>query len=79
MRINCHSHIFNAKSIFTTYTLDILINRFRNMNLPDAIKNEAKDQLIKLFDKAGDYADEEVLFRKLLQKVSETQEFKNIY
>ncbi|OEU65194.1 MAG: hypothetical protein BBJ57_05780 [Desulfobacterales bacterium PC51MH44] len=78
MRFNCHSHIFNAKSIFTPYTLDILINRFRNMNLPDAIKDEAADQLIKLFNKAGDYADEERLFRKLLEKVTGTEEFKKI-
>lgn len=78
MRFNCHSHIFNAKSIFTPYTLDILINRLRKMNLPDVVKDEAADQLIKLFNKAGDYADEERLFRKLLGKVTGTEEFKKI-
>ncbi len=78
MRFNCHSHIFNAKSIFTPYTLDILISRIKNLNLPDGIKKSAADQLTSLFEQAGDYADEERLFRKLLEKLTGTDEFKHL-
>ena len=78
MRFNCHSHIFNARSVFTPYTLDILIGRFRKLTLPNAVKDEAADQLRKLFDKAGDYADDEKLFRKLLGKLSQSEDFKEL-
>jgi predicted TIM-barrel fold metal-dependent hydrolase len=78
MRFNCHSHIFNAKSIFTPYTLDILIKRIRNLNLPDKILDVVSDQLIKIFDQAGDYAVEERLFKKLLKKLTETDRFKEL-
>lgn len=78
MRINCHSHVFNAKSIFTPYTLDILISRVKKLNLPESIKASAAEQLIKIFDKAGEFAQEENLFRILLKKLTETDEFKQL-
>ena len=38
MRVNCHAHIFNAKSVFNTYTIEILINRLAEVDLPEPVK-----------------------------------------
>ena len=34
MRINCHTHIFNLRSVFTKETLTILLNKLREKNWP---------------------------------------------
>jgi predicted TIM-barrel fold metal-dependent hydrolase len=78
MRINCHAHIFNATSIFTTSTLDILLKRITEMNIPGLIKNELAKQVGNLLTKAGGYVDEEALFRDVIEKVTATSDFKNM-
>jgi len=78
MRINCHAHIFNAKSVFTSETVDILLRRITEMAIPDLIKAELTAQLGKALTSAGDYVDEEALFRNVVRKVSTSKEFKQI-
>jgi predicted TIM-barrel fold metal-dependent hydrolase len=75
MRINCHAHIFNGTAVFTSHTLQILLNRITDMEIPDLIKNELVKQLGSLFKKAGPYVDEETLFRNVVQKVSKSADF----
>jgi predicted TIM-barrel fold metal-dependent hydrolase len=75
MRINCHAHIFNGTAVFTSHTLQILLNRITDMEIPDLIKNELVKQLGSLFKKAGAYVDEETLFRNVVQKVSKSADF----
>ncbi|MBM9616992.1 amidohydrolase [Desulfobulbus rhabdoformis] len=78
MRINCHAHVFNAKSVFTSETLDILLRRLTEMKIPALLKNEIVEQLQKILKKAGDYVDEETLFRNVVKKVSTSKEFKDV-
>lgn len=78
MRINCHAHIFNATSVFTGETLDILLRRISELEIPDLIKNELVKQLNSLFKKGGNYVDEETLFRSVIKKVSTSVEFKKM-
>ncbi len=78
MRINCHAHLFNATSIFTTSTLDILLKRITEMKIPDLVKNELAKQVGNLLTKAGGYVDEEILFRTIIEKVTATSDFKKL-
>lgn len=74
MRINCHAHIFNAKSVFTSETLEILLRRITEMEIPALVKTELAAQLGKILTKAGDYVDEEAFFRNVVKKVSTSNE-----
>lgn len=78
MRINCHAHIFNAKSVFTSETLEILLRRITEMEIPALVKTELAAQLGKILTKAGDYVDEEAFFRNVVKKVSTSKEFKDV-
>lgn len=78
MRINCHAHIFNASSIFTPHTLDILLNRIIEMELPEVVKVELAKQIRRLIKKGGEYLDEEYLFTKIVRKISQSDDFKKM-
>lgn len=78
MRINCHAHVFNAKSVFTRETLEILLRRLTEMAIPDLLKKELVSQLGRLFSKAGDYVDEETFFRTVVSRVSSSREFRDV-
>ncbi len=78
MRFNCHTHVFNAKSVFARHTLDILLNRITEWDLPDFVKKALTDQVKNILGKAGEYVDEEKLFRNLLRKISTSRDFKGI-
>lgn len=78
MRINSHAHVFNATSVFTAETLEILLRRVTEMEIPDLLKNELAKQLSSLFKKGGDYVDEETLFRNVVKNVSASGDFKKM-
>jgi len=78
MRINCHAHVFNAKSVFTYETLEILLRRLTEMEIPVLLKTEIVGQLEKTLTKAGDYVDEETFFRNVVKKVSSSKDFKDV-
>ncbi len=78
MRINCHAHVFNATSVFTTHTLEILLKRITDMEIPDLVKNELARQVESILKKAGGYVDEETLFRNVVQKVSTSADFRKM-
>lgn len=68
MRFNCHIHIFNGASVFNAYTLDILISRIRESNLPLVVIDAATEQLKKLFLSASGYTSDEEILRILLKR-----------
>lgn len=78
MRINCHAHIFNTVSVFNAETLEIFLRRIKGLDVPDLVKTELAKQLEKLFTKAGDFADEETLFKNVIVKVAASEEFRDV-
>lgn len=78
MRVNCHTHIFNAKSVFNKYTIEILINRLTEVDLPEPVKEAVMKQLRGVISDAGDYIDEKSFFQRVLAKVSATNEYKDM-
>ena len=78
MRVNCHTHIFNAKSVFNKCTIEILINRLTETELPEPVKDAVSRQLRGVITDAGDYIDEKSFFQRVLEKVSATDEYKDM-
>lgn len=78
MRVNCHAHIFNVKSIFNKYTLEILLNRIGDMDIPKQLEKAVAKQLKGVFDQAGEYVDEKKFFENILSHMAETDEYKDI-
>ncbi len=77
MRINCHSHVFNLKSIFTLETLNILINRLTNEGVPDFLVVP----LAKIFKNAlkeEDYINRRVLLGQLAKEITKNENFKHL-
>ena len=68
MRINCHSHIFNFQSVFTSQTLETLINRLVELELPDFMEDAVTGEVAKIIDKGAAYADEEQLLCNIIKK-----------
>ena len=78
MRINCHAHVFNAKSVFNKYTVEILINRINEVDLPDILKNIITKQLKKVILDVGDYIDEKSFYEQIIKQIAETEEYKRL-
>ena len=78
MRVNCHAHIFNAKSVFNKYTLEILLNRITEMGIPESLEEAVAKQLKEVFNEAGDFVDEKKFFEKVLSHLSDTDEYKTL-
>ena len=74
MRINCHTHVFNFRSIFTEGTLDILLARLGREKWPDFVMEAVTKTLKKLIK--GEYLDEEQLLRELVELISVSGKFK---
>jgi len=77
MRVNCHAHIFNAKSVFNKYTLEIFLNRITDMGIPESLKEAVAKQLTEVFNEAGDFVDEKKFFENVLSHVADTDEYKD--
>jgi len=73
MRINCHAHVFNFKSVFTEHTIQILLNRLTREKWPDFILDAIAKALKKLVK--GSYLDEEALLRELVKQISVSKRF----
>jgi len=78
MRVNCHAHIFNAKSVFNKYTLEILLNRITDMGIPESLEKAVAKQLAEVFNEAGDFVDEKKFFENVLSHVADTDEYKDL-
>ena len=72
MRINAHSHIFNLESVFTSETLEILLRRIKEYDIPDILSEKIVGLLSEVIAKAGDYTDAEQHLEKLIKDVSFT-------
>jgi predicted TIM-barrel fold metal-dependent hydrolase len=75
MRINCHTHIFNFRSVFTEKTLQILVNRLTREKWPAFLVNAISVVLKRLVK--GEYLDEEELLGLLVKQISVSKEFKS--
>ncbi len=78
MRINCHAHVFNAKSVFNKYTVEILLNRLADVDIPEPVKKAVDKQLKRVIKEAGDYIDEKEFFQNVLSQLSETKAYKEL-
>ena len=78
MRVNCHAHVFNAKSVFNKYTIEILINRLTVVDLHEPVKDAVIKQLRSVISDAGEYIDEKSFFQRVLAKVSATDAYKDM-
>ena len=78
MRVNCHAHVFNAKSVFNKFTVEILLNRLADVDVPEPVKEAVVKQLKRVIKEAGDYVDEKSFFQNVLSQLSETKEYKNL-
>ncbi len=78
MRFNCHTHIFNLQSVFTTRTMETLINRIKALDFPEFVVALITTEMAKVIENAGAYADEENLLRNLIGRLKQTAEYKNI-
>ncbi len=78
MRVNCHAHIFNAKSVFNKFTLEILLNRITDMGIPEQLEKAVAKQLKEVFDQAGEFVDEKKFFEEILSHLADTDEYKDI-
>jgi predicted TIM-barrel fold metal-dependent hydrolase len=74
MRFNCHTHVFNFRSLFTEATLEILLNRLTRQKWPDFVIEALKKILKKLIK--GEYLDEEELLRQFVQALGVSDKFK---
>jgi predicted TIM-barrel fold metal-dependent hydrolase len=75
MRFNCHTHIFNLKSVFTTKTLQIFLNRIGRENWPPFVI-EVVDHLAKQAIK-GVPLDEDEIIRAFAEKLGDSKKFKS--
>lgn len=74
MRINCHGHVFNFRSLNTAHTRQTLVNRLTNEKWPDflvKVISKVFDELLK-----DENIDEEQLLRTLLKELKASKEFK---
>ncbi len=78
MRVNCHAHIFNVKSVFNKYTLEILLNRITDMGIPAQLEAAVVKQLQGVFKDAGEFVDEKKFFEDVLSHVADTDEYKDL-
>jgi len=78
MRFNCHAHIFNFQSVFTNHTLNILINRIIEMDLPKFIEKALTDEIGKIILKTGSFADEEQLLHNVIKRIRNSSEYKDL-
>lgn len=75
MRINCHAHIFNFRSVFTIQTMDILLRRLIDEKWPDFLIEAAAKVIRKLLE--GETLDEEKLLRSLVKELKVSGKFKD--
>lgn len=78
MNINCHAHVFNAKSVFNKLTIEILLNRLADVDVPEPVKGAVAKQLNLAIKEAGDYIDEKSFFQNVLSHLSESNEYKSL-
>ncbi|MBU0993031.1 MAG: amidohydrolase [Proteobacteria bacterium] len=78
MRINCHTHVFNAKSVFNKYTIEILLKRLSGTDIPEPLKTAVDKQLKQVIAETGDYVDEKKFFQNVLTQLSDTKAYKGL-
>jgi len=78
MRFNCHSHLFNFQSVFTAHTLDILLHRITEFNMPEIIENALVKEISRIIQGAGQYTDDEQLTRRIFKTIKKSDPYKKL-
>ncbi|SCY90833.1 amidohydrolase family protein [Desulfoluna spongiiphila] len=76
MRINAHTHIFNLASVFSSETLEILLRRVTEVDVPEVFKNDLQSLLEEALAKAGGYAEVESLVDAFVKKAALAERLK---
>lgn len=76
MRFNCHTHIFNFRSVFTKETIAILVNRLSREKWP-AFATKAAEKLLAQHLK-GELLDETAILRELVGALKADQALKDL-
>jgi predicted TIM-barrel fold metal-dependent hydrolase len=75
MRINCHTHVFNVKSIFTEETVNILLSRLTRSRIPgflnDAIIKALHDAIV-----GEEYVDRKIVMQRIMENLKVSDRFK---
>ncbi|MEJ2156435.1 MAG: amidohydrolase family protein [Desulfobacteraceae bacterium] len=77
MRINCHSHIFNLRSVFTKETISILLRRLPREGW-DPWLVDAAAGLIKKAIGDNAYVDEEKMMQEFVSGLGKSKKFKQL-
>ena len=77
MRINAHCHIFNLRSVFTDETLEILIRRVTEIEMPELIKTKLVELITRAIDSAADYTHVESLVEKFVKETVLNEKLKD--
>jgi predicted TIM-barrel fold metal-dependent hydrolase len=75
MRINCHTHIFNLRSVFTAATQDTLVNRIVRENWPPYVVTAVSDVIHRVV--TGENLDEKTLLSTFVSQISASADFKS--
>lgn len=77
MRINCHAHIFNLRSVFTKETISILLRRLPREGW-DPWLVDAAAELIKKAIGDNAYVDEEKMLQEFVSGLGRSKKFKKL-
>lgn len=76
MRINAHTHIFNLASVFSSETVEILLRRVTEVDVPEVFKNDLRSLLEETLANAGEYAEVESLVDAFVKKAALAERLK---
>lgn len=75
MRINCHSHVFNLKTVFTDETLKILLRRLKEEKVPKSLRKTLEKFFERGLSEKRTISREEIMI-EALDTIKESKEFK---
>ncbi|MGH7469275.1 MAG: amidohydrolase family protein [Longimicrobiales bacterium] len=76
MRINGHAHIFNLHTVLTRHAITIMVQRIRDLNVPDFVA-DAVERFLAEQVVTPEYLVEEELLARFLKHIGDTSTFKN--
>ncbi len=78
MRINCHTHTFNLKAVFTPATVEILLRRLADWKYPGWLLAAVQKRLEQYIETAGEYTDPETIAREILGAIISRDEYQTL-
>jgi predicted TIM-barrel fold metal-dependent hydrolase len=75
MRINGHAHIFDLHTVLTSHALGIMVNRVRNLSVPDFVADALERFLARQLEHP-EYLVEDELLQRFLDHIGRTDGFR---